>query len=108
MAGLPDEIDNSLLDSIKHCSDEVFANSKQLTKLILRAANEPKLLSLAKIALGDPADDIFGQIRLHERSEWPTLVFLVLCHSQHNSENQLPDIQSLIDIINLQFNSKKA
>ncbi|MEP7348347.1 MAG: hypothetical protein ABI668_00160 [Sphingorhabdus sp.] len=90
MAGLPDEIDNSLLDSIEHCSDEVFANSKQSTQFIFRAANDPEIMSLAATVIGDTADFVFDQIRQLAPSEWPTLVFLSLCHSQHNSKNQLP------------------
>lgn len=89
LAGLPDEIDNSLLDSIENCSDAVFAHSAKCTKSLFFDVNDPELLSQAEMAVGDTAKYIFDQIRQLEPTEWPTLMFLALCHSQHNSGMQL-------------------
>ena len=94
MAGSPDEIENSLLDSMDNCSDHVFIKSRNMVKSLFEGVKDAEITNLAELEFGSWIGFAFYQLKQLDCTEWPIMILAIICHAQHNSNSELPELPS--------------
>jgi hypothetical protein len=94
MAGSPDEIENSLLDSIDNCTDQVFVNSRNMVKCLFEGVKDAEISNMAQLEIGIWTGFVFNQLKQLDCTEWPIMILAIICHAQHNSKSELPKLPS--------------